>query len=159
MGKPCRRARRFCLRPTPLACFGKDAEGDAERSRYAEFLDEASVLLEKPALRDAAAAFRQASDAWRGLGPILLPDAVTPLGEARALMTRRHRRFLQAGQDALDEMRQIDAQLAELRRRMNDEFPLTQPPVEQQRQAIAAQIIQIHDAEAEAVRVLKEAMG
>jgi hypothetical protein len=139
--------------------FGKDEEGDAERSRYAEFLNEASILLDKPALRQAAAAFQRAADVWRRLGPILLPDVVTPLGEARALMTRRHQRFLQAGQGALDEMRQIDAHLAELRRRMDAEFPLTQPQVEQQRQAIAAQILEIHDAEREAVRVLKEAMS
>lgn len=139
--------------------FGKDETGDAERSRYADFLDEAAVLLNKPALCEAAHAFRRAADGWRTLGPILLPDAVTPLGEARALMTRRHQRFLGAGQAALDEMRQIDADLAALRRRMADDFPLRQPEVDHLREAIATQIMQIHDAEAEAVQALKDAMA
>ena len=74
-------------------------------------------------------------------------------------MTRRKLRFLRSGQDALDEMRQIDLQLADLRRRMEDEFPLTWAQAEQQRQEIAAQIMRIHDVEAEAVAVLKAAMG
>ncbi|MBI1294308.1 DUF4872 domain-containing protein [bacterium] len=135
--------------------FGKDEALDAERSLYADFLDEAAVILDKPALRDAATSFRRAAQAWRSLGTTLLPDEIEPLGEARSLMTRRHLRFLQAGEDALDEMRRIDAQLAELRRRMETEFPLTQAEAEAHREGIAEQLITIRAIEAEGVAAMR----
>ncbi len=134
--------------------FGKDDALDAERSRYADFLDEAAALLDKPALREAAHTFRRAAEGWRSLGPTLLPDEIEPLGEARSLMTRRHLRFLQAGQDALDEMRQIDDQLAELRRHMDTEFPLTQAQAEAHRQRIAEALLEIRAVEQEGVEIM-----
>lgn len=137
--------------------FGKDDALDAERARYADFLDEAAVILDKPALRDAATSFRRAAQAWRSLGPTLLPDEIEPLGEARSLMTRRHLRFLQKGEDALDEMRRIDAQLAALRRRMETEFPLNQAQAEAHRERIAEQLTAIRTVEAEAVGIMRTA--
>ena len=40
--------------------FGKDESEDAERGLYADFLDEAAVLLEQPALRETAMRCRRA---------------------------------------------------------------------------------------------------
>ena len=131
--------------------FGKDDALDAERARYADFLDEAAVILDKPALRDGAETFRRAAQAWRSLGLTLLPDEIEPLGEARSLMTRRHLRFLQAGEDALNEIHQIDAQLAELRHRMETEFPLTQAQAEAHREQIAEKLLEIRALEEEGV--------
>ena len=52
------------------------AHGAHLRGLYADFLDEAAALLEREALRDAAAAWREAAACW---GPIL--DAALPPGD------------------------------------------------------------------------------
>lgn len=72
-------------------------------------------------------------------------------------MTRRHLHFLQKGQDALDEMRQIDAQLTDLRRRMETEFPLTQAQAEAHRERTAEQLMAIRAVEQEGVEAMRMA--
>ncbi len=69
-----------------IRLFGKD--GWADRDTYADFLDEAAVLLHKPALGDAATAFRQTVPAWQQVASSLLPDDVAGLGELRSLLAR-----------------------------------------------------------------------
>lgn len=82
--------------------------GDAERSLYADFLDEASVVLGKTALKEVAAQFRRSGQAWRELGCILLPDAVPLLQETRQLMERKQQRFIEQGGAAVAQIRQIN---------------------------------------------------
>ncbi|NDJ36607.1 MAG: BtrH N-terminal domain-containing protein, partial [Chloroflexi bacterium] len=75
--------------------FGKD--GQAERDRYADFLDEAAIILERPGLREAAQHFRESGQAWDRLAYTLLPDSVPALAEMRDLMLANHRAFLAEG--------------------------------------------------------------
>jgi hypothetical protein len=140
-----------------IAIFGK--EGGAERGVYADFLDEAGVILGRPALSEAAPTFRAAAGAWDALGQALLPDEIAPFGEARALLLERHSRFLNEGNAARPRMEAIDARLAEIRAALADDFPLTAPQVEAHRAAIAAQVMAVHDIEAMAVAALREAMA
>lgn len=137
--------------------FLKGDGQDAERGMYADFLEEAAVLLERPALNDAAGLFRASAEAWGRLPAALLPDEVGPFGETRDLMSRRHTLFLEQGGNALDEMRAIDGRLGEIKGSMKNEFPLTQAEVEIHRGQIAEQIRHIHDVEKEAVMALQQA--
>lgn len=139
--------------------FGKGLEGDAERSTYATFLEEAATLLAKPALRQVADLFRASAEEWRALPQVLLPDQITPFAQARRLLWRRHEAFLQKGNGALEEMQTIDAQLAEIRRSMSDDFPLTEVEVLSLREQIAAHLLRIRDREQAAVLAFQEAMG
>lgn len=142
---------------TDIAIFGKD--GGAERQVYADFLDEAALILGRPRLREAAAHFRAAAVAWDALGRTLLPDEIAPFGETRALLLERHARFLGEGNAARPRMEAIDARLAAIRAALADDFPLTTPQVEAHRAAIAAQVVAVHDIEAAAVAALREAMA
>ena len=139
--------------------FGKDTAADAERGRYADFLEETAVLLDQPALRETAVLYRACAAAWGDLPAILLPDEVAPLAEARRLMARRHALFLEQGGAALAEMAAIDGRLAALRESMAADFPLTEAEAAAHRALIAAQIMRIHDAEETAVRSLQAALG
>lgn len=141
-----------------IMTFGKD--GHAERDMYAAFLDEAAVILRRPALRESASHFRVAASAWDELAAIFLSDDIEPLGEVRRLIDERHQAFLSQGNTALERMHAIDARLAEIRADIAAQgFPLDDGGVTLFRQRLAEQVMLLHDQEAKAVKVLKEAMA
>lgn len=134
-------------------------EGPAERDLYADFLDEASLILNRPALEDVAQRFRRSAGAWQTLGQALLPEDVAPFRKTRQLMLRRRQLFLDQGNEALAEMQQIDTRLDELKAEITDSFPLDQAGVETMRENIADHVMAIHDVEKEAVTALRQAMS
>ena len=137
--------------------FGKGTEQDAERGMYADFLDEAAVLLDLPALNEAAEKFRAAAKAWQKLPDFLLPEDVQPFAESRRLMLRRHALFLEQGGAALAEIEAINNRLDEIGDSIKSDFPLMQAEVEDFRTRLAEQILAIHNAEETAVQALKDA--
>ncbi len=141
--------------------FGKDhrTTGAAERESYAAFLDEASIILNKPALKEVARHFRTSAAAWHDLGRALLPDSIAPFKETRELMLRRHPMFLDQGLAALDEIRSLDARLDGLRRAIAADFPLDAAGVAAMRENIASHVLRLHDIERDAVLALQEAMS
>lgn len=139
--------------------FGKGLEQDAERTMYTDFLEEAAVLLNRPALNEVAELYRASAAAWQQLPALLLPEEVPGLGEARELMWAKHRLFLEQGGAALAEIEQADGRLTEIRRLMMEAFPLNAAQVAAHRERLADQIMVIHDAEVAAVSALREAMA
>lgn len=137
--------------------FGKD--GCAERDLYANFLDEASLLLNKPGLRQAAVLFRDSAQAWDQLSAALLPDEVPLLGEVRRLLLQRHHLFLEQGNETLEGMQQVDARLREIRAQAAEDFPLDTAGVTAFRQSLGEHVRRVHDIEVEAVAALQEAMA
>lgn len=137
--------------------FGKD--GQAERNVYADFLDEAALILGKPALGDVARQFRASAAVWDDLSVSLLPDWSPVLAEARELMLRQHRLFLDEGGASLAERQAMADRLKEIRGQMDEDFPLTDAEVTRLQEAIAAHVLRIHSIEAAAVADLREAMG
>lgn len=140
-----------------ITIFGK--QGHAERDVYADFLEEAAVLLNKPALKEAAAHFRRSAAAWDALSLALLPDEVAPFKETRELMLRRQDIFTTQGNAAVEEMKRIDGRRAAIMDEIEQNFPLDVAGVTQLRQNIADHVIHIHDIETEAVAALKAAMS
>jgi hypothetical protein len=138
--------------------FGKGGAQDAERGLYARFFDEAALLLARPALRAAADGFRASARLWQTLPAALLPDEVGPLGEARRLMWRRHEAFLERGGAALAEMKQIDAQLQEVRAAAGETLLPGQVDVQALCDGVAATLRQIRAAEGDAVAALRASM-
>jgi hypothetical protein len=137
--------------------FGKD--GHAERDMYADFLEEASLLLEKPDLKEAAGQFRRSAGAWDDLSTALLPDEVPLFGETRRLMLRRHDLFIQQGSAAMQDIRDLDARLVEIKKQVAAEFPLDQAGVIALRERISQQVMKLHDIEKEAIETLQAAMA
>ncbi len=138
--------------------FGKGTAEDGERSRYADFLEEAAAILGAPSLQDAAGQFRASAGAWQALAQALLPEEIAPLGEARRLMARRHRLFLTQGGAAATEIAAIDERLGAIRAAMTTDFPLEAAGVTALRETLADRILAIHDLEAEAVQTMQAAL-
>lgn len=139
--------------------FGKGTEQDAERGLYADFLDEAALLLRLPTLHESAELFRAAAAIWQQLPTSLLPDEVQPFGESRELMLRKHTLFLEQGSAAKEEIETINARLGAIHAAMTSDFPLTQEEVGAFRERLAEGVLAIHDAEATAVQSLQDAIG
>jgi hypothetical protein len=134
-------------------------DGGAERGRYADFLDEAALLLKKPKLKTAAGLFRQSQDAWKALARTALPESVAGLGEARELVARRGRLFVEQGQAALKEIQAINTRLEALRQAAAGSFPLTEPQAAELRREMSELVLKIHDIEFQAVETMQAAVA
>lgn len=130
-----------------------------DRMLYAQFLDEAAEILDKPALRQVGEQFRTSSAAWRQFSESLLPDDVAPFKETRELLIAKRDRFLQEGGEALEEIRSMDRRLEEIRTGVAEEFPMSTQAVISMREGLAEQILNISEIERGAVDALQEAMG
>lgn len=129
-----------------------------ERGLYADFLDEAAVLLTRPALQTAAASFRQSRAAWNTLAELTLPDDVPLCREARELLAQRHDVFVEAGSRGLTQIDAIDARLAAIRASVETAFPMSAGQITALKAALAKQVMVIHDLEREAVGAMQSAM-
>lgn len=128
-----------------------------DRGLYADFLDEASVLLKRAALRDAAEAFRATVPAWQSLGEALLPDSVRQLRDARRLLDQRRSTFIEKGGRGFAQLKRIDTRLNDLRSRMADDFPLDASQVADLLTSLAEQVRAVGERERVAVEVLRRA--
>ncbi len=142
---------------TDINSFGKD--GGAEREMYADFLDEASLILNKPALKPIAQQFRTSAEVWHELGVALLPDEVPFLQETRQLMLQSHKLFLEKGNEGLEERVKINGRLAAIKAELAANFPLNDAAVQDLQASISAKILVIHDIEQKAIAALKDAMA
>jgi hypothetical protein len=149
-------------------CTWGAADG-AERGLYADFLDEAATILEKPGLRDAAERFRDSAAAWNTLSDMMLPDtalpdmllpeAMQPLFETRYLLVVRRRLFIELGEASLEERHLINQRLAVIRAEAAADFPLSEIEVRALLERLAEQVLVIRRIEGEAVEQMQAAMA
>jgi hypothetical protein len=142
---------------TDIETFGH--EGGADRGKYADFLDEASLILDKPALNSAAQQFRASQEAWHKLGVALLPDEVLLLQETRQLMLESHRLFLEEGNEGLAKRVGVNGRLAAIKAELAANFPLNEAEVQELHENIRTHILAIHGIEQKAIAALKDAMA
>lgn len=133
--------------------------GDADRARYADFLEEAALLLHKPALTTVAQQFRQSALAWRDLGRLLLPDTVAPFQETRLLIERTRQLFTEQGGASLAERQAINVRLQTIRATMNSDFPLDAAAVVALCTELAEQILYLRKVEQAAITQLRALMS
>lgn len=131
----------------------------AERGMYADFLDEAAAILQKPALCDAANRFRTSEAAWAALAEMILPDDVPVLIEAKTLLNRKRTLFIERGGEALSDIQAINARLRALKDEAATQFPLSEAEAAAYRERLAKQILKIHDLERDAVKCLQDTLA
>lgn len=140
--------------------FGLGTNGaQRDHELYAEFLGEASVLLDRPALKDAVAPYRKAARGWGDLGRALLPDEIAPFGETRELLVQRRKLFVEKGGKALPEIQKINKRLEAIRGKMVKDFPLTQSEAVAMREKLCKEVMRIADLERTAYETLQNAMS
>jgi len=140
---------------TDIATFGWDTAAD--RGLYADFLDEAGLVLDRPGLADAAQSFRESAAAWARLALALLPDDVPAFVETRQSLLLRRSLFRKQGGEAQQQIRVINARLKEIRDAMETHFPLDAGQVMAFRENLAGHVRVIHDIEQGAIAALEQA--
>jgi len=88
--------------------------GSAFRSMYAQFLEEASLIIDQPALKEVAEMMRESAAVWSEIASGLMPDSWPNLKRMRELMWKKNRLFEEQGPGALVAMKQINAELDSL---------------------------------------------
>jgi hypothetical protein len=132
--------------------------GNASRRMYADFLDEAAVILSKPALMEVAGLFRAAAKRWDELSNAMLPDGVPLMKETRELLNRDYQLFIQQGGASLAERQKISQRLQAIRDEVAAEFPMSDSEVAAFREALREHVLKVHDAEKPAAEALQKAL-
>lgn len=88
--------------------------GSAFRSMYAQFLEEASLVINQPALKEVAEMLRESAKVWSEIASGLMPDSWPNLKKMRELMWEKNRLFEGQGPGTLVAMRQINIELDSL---------------------------------------------
>lgn len=144
---------------TSAFVYGKQASLlDAERLMYAQFLNEASEVLDRPGLQDAAEKVKDSAKSWKLLASLLLPDEVPAFKETRELELKKDKVFREQGNAGLPEIIKINTRLAEIKAEVTSDFPLDESGVTALCAEIAEGVMAIHDVEREAVEMMQAAM-
>jgi hypothetical protein len=130
----------------------------ADRGLYADFLLEAAQILNKPSLKDAAGKFRESHALWLAFANSLLPDDVPLLGESKMLIQKKHDLFIDQGEAALPEIKQINSQLNEILSQSEKEFPLSNVKAADLRTNVRDILLKISAVEHRAVDLLQSAI-
>jgi hypothetical protein len=130
----------------------------ADRGLYADFLEEAAVILKKPALKESAAKFRESHKLWLKFAEASLPNDVPLLGESKKLIQKKHSLFVEQGEAALPEIKKIHARHREILKASEKDFPLSGKQTAELRGNLRDFLIQITDTEQKAVDQLQAAI-
>lgn len=130
----------------------------AERGRFADFLDEAATHIDRPALHNIAAGYRDLVPEWTALAEAHLAEDVPLFAETRALLRRTHRLFIEQGQDAQAEREQINTRLREIRAEMTQNFPLSDAEAADLRADLAERVLALRDRETAQIEALQAAL-
>jgi hypothetical protein len=128
------------------------------RDLYATFLDEAAVALDRPALTDAARAWRRAADAWDELADSAVPpDLEGAAGAVEAIETLAD--AVNDGEDARERVRAAAETAWAIRARYAESFPLAPDRIEAILHDLGRQLAAIHEAEVDAVEATARAIS
>lgn len=136
-----------------------DTPGSAFRPMYADFLDEASTIISKPALHEVAMQYRELGGMWHSLADVALPDAIAPFCETKELLARRGNLFAERGMAALPEIQQVEQRLAALKSQIAANFPLSDSEVSTLLGDLYQRVLLIHEAETQAITELQDAVA
>ena len=137
--------------------FGKTIY--AERDVYADFLDEAAIVLGNDALNEVADMYRLAGEHWRDLRNALLPSGAPLPGDARKCIDRKTELFIEGGAAHLAEIVDLRDRLAQIMTQSETDFPLDEEAVGEIRNSARHWLMNIERDEGAAVEALKEAMA
>ena len=130
----------------------------AERGLYADFLLEAAQILKRPALKESAEKFRESHKLWLTFADALLPDDVPLLGESKRLIQMKQDLFINTGEAALPEIKQINSTLNNLLGQSENDFPLSNAQAADMRANLHDILLNIKSVETAAVELLQRAV-
>ena len=136
---------------------GVGAWGGHLRDLYADGLDEVAAILDRPALRDAAGAWRASADLWQELADAAVPAAVDGAADAVELAEELHDAVMR-GEPGRSQARAAAAGLWATRDRYADAWPLAEDETEALLADLGQRLAAIHAAEQTALDATGRAM-
>jgi hypothetical protein len=133
--------------------------GAGARGLYADFLDEAAVILERPGLKDAARDFQATLPQWQALAETLLPDSVGPLQETRSLLDESVALFRNQGNASLAARQQISKRLDAIQQEIGESWPLDAAGMVAFRDSVRVAVVALQQVERTAFETLRRVMG
>jgi hypothetical protein len=88
----------------------------------------------------------------------LLPSNVPAFKAAKTFLLKKHRLFVEKGEDAVDEIAEVNKGLRRLEVDVAKNFPLTQGQAAEFRAGLREHVLGIAEAEKKAVDMLQESM-
>ena len=137
---------------------GVGAWGGHLRDLYADGLEEAAVILDRPALREAAGTWRASADLWQELADAAVPTAVDGAADAVELAEELHDAVMR-GEPGRAQARGAAAGLWETRDRYADAWPLAEDDTEALLADLGQRLAAIHAAEQAALDATARAIG
>lgn len=135
-----------------------DRGGGGLRGLYADFLDEAADVVNRPALREVAAQYRSLAAKWSALANLALPDSVEPLRETRQLLRQKCDLLMAKGGDATSEIQPLTEKLEALHGQYNRAFPMSDSEIDQLFSTLGEAVLALYEAETAALASLKNAV-
>jgi hypothetical protein len=137
---------------------GIGAAGGHLRELYAEGLDEAADVLDRPGLLDAAAAWRASGDLWEDLADAAAPDELDGAADAVEAAQELHDAVME-GEPGRARASAAAARLWATRKRYVDAFPMPRPRIASLFADLGERLEAIHRAEREALDATARAIG
>jgi hypothetical protein len=133
--------------------------GGALRGMYANFLDEASGVINNSALKEIAKSYREIQAMWTQLAQISLPNEIDIFEETKNLLDKREKIILKKGSDSLKEIGSLNDRLHAIKGQLNDDFPLNSTNTMHLYAEIQTQIFKIEKEEKNTLQNLEDAMS
>ena len=133
--------------------------GFGARDRYADFLEEAAVILSNEGLRIAASEFRAAREGWAALYETLFSASIEPLHQARQLIDERERLFREQGNASVAARRAIEGELGALRTAADETLAFAEAEERDWREGIREAVLALQALETGAFDSLRAAMA
>ena len=131
--------------------------GSSFRPMYAQFLREASSVLDNPGLHEVADLCEDAGRIWSEIAEIAFPDSWPTLKRARELMAEKNRIFEEQEPGALQNMLKINVELDDLMNQTVEEFQ--EKSVKPLLTEMHQKILELHEIESEAINRLNEVIA
>jgi hypothetical protein len=133
--------------------------GGCFRAMYAEFLEAAAGVLDRPELAGLAGDYRKLAVAWTALAEAAVAAGGDgPLARGAALLATRRRLVEERGAEAADELAAVQTLLADLAREADDPQPLDPGALSALLADLRGRVLALADAEETAAAALRAAV-
>lgn len=131
--------------------------GGLYRAMYADFLEEAAVILAKKEIALVAKDYRALAKQWTDLALAMLPDDVKPFSESRELIDAYEKTLLAKGGDGAKELAKIVGELATIYQAMKSAHPFIKSGSEKFYSDLHERVNAIYEGEIAALAALQKA--
>ncbi len=132
-----------------------NSDGGALRSSYADFLEEASIILNKPSLRRIAHQFSDIGIMWDEIGTTTLHDDIPELQNTRHAALEWHNTYKVHGSSATQTLEILSKKIQAIRSQFSESMPLTERELQTLLEELSVRFHEVFEAEKNALQALR----